>query len=64
MVDDNTIEEMEYESKPLEMVSKKELLREPIEKEPYLPYREKLHSRKEKGGKTYWHRTRSNPQLR
>lgn len=38
-----------------------ECIREPVERDPYPPYREKLHPRKDWQQKQYWLRTRSNP---
>lgn len=38
-----------------------EICSEPAEREPYPPYRERLHPRKHWQRKPYWLRTRSNP---
>lgn len=38
-----------------------EICSEPVEREPYPPYRERLHPRKHWQRKPYWLRTRSNP---
>lgn len=41
-----------------------ECIQEPIKREPYPPYREKLHPRKDWQQKPFWLRTRSNPMRR
>lgn len=41
-----------------------EICPEPVEREPYPPYKERLHPRKHWQRKPYWLRTRSNPQRR
>lgn len=41
-----------------------EIRPEPVEREPYPPYKERLHPRKHWQRKPYWLRTRSNPQRR
>lgn len=38
-----------------------EIRPEPVEREPYPPYRERLHPRKDWQKRPYWLRTRSNP---
>lgn len=38
-----------------------EICSEPAERDPYPPYRERLHPRKHWQRKPYWLRTRSNP---
>lgn len=51
---------LEYELKKISLEDYK-ICSEPAERDPYPPYRERLHPRKHWQRKPYWLRTRSNP---
>lgn len=51
---------LEYELKKISLEDY-EICSEPAERDPYPPYRERLHPRKHWQRKPYWLRTRSNP---
>ena len=51
---------LEYELKKISLEDY-EICSEPAERNPYPPYRERLHPRKHWQRKPYWLRTRSNP---
>lgn len=54
------LDEAVYELKKISLEDYK-ICSEPAERDPYPPYRERLHPRKHWQRKPYWLRTRSNP---